>query len=129
MRYLRLDHVLRIHERMIERFGGDPGIRDVNLVDSAVAQPRASFGGESLYPTLAEKAAALGFSLTKNHGFVDGNKRTAAAAVEMFLLRNGHEIDAPVDEHEAIYLGLAANTATREEYLAWLQSRMVRRGG
>jgi death on curing protein len=128
MRYLRLDHVLRIHERMIERFGGDPGTRDVNLVDSAVAQPRAPFGGESLYPTLAEKAAALGFSLTKNHGFVDGNKRTAAAAVEMFLLRNGYEIDAPVDEHEAIYLRLAASLLTREEYLAWLRLRMVRKG-
>src|SRR3954470_18112781 len=101
MRYLRLGHLLRITERMSERFGGDPGIRDVNLVDSAVAQPRGSFGGQDLYPTLAEKAAALGFSLTKNHGFVDGNKRTAAGTVEMFLLRNGFEIDAPVDEQEA----------------------------
>lgn len=128
MKYLRLDHVLRIHARMIERFGGDPGVRDEGLVDSAVALPRASFGGEDLYPTLAEKAAALGFSLAKNHGFVDGNKRTAAAAVEMFLLRNGHEIDAPIDEQEAVYLGLAASSLPREEYLAWLRRRIVRRG-
>jgi death-on-curing protein len=76
MKYLTVEQVMRIHARSIAQFGGDAGVRDLGLIDSAVAQPRASFGGKDLYPTLAEKAAALAFSLVKNHPFADGNKRT-----------------------------------------------------
>src|SRR3954470_23877905 len=100
MKYLKLSHVLRIHQRVIEQSGGSPAVLDLNKIDSAVAQPRMTFDGEPLYPTLAEKASALGFSLSKNHGFQDGNKRVSHAAVEMFLLRNGYEIDATTDEQE-----------------------------
>ncbi|MEI7683494.1 MAG: Fic family protein [Planctomycetota bacterium] len=73
--YLTLDQVLELHADGIQRYGGDPGIRDLGLVQSAVSQPRMSFAGQELYSTLAEKAAALGFSLIRNHGFLDGNKR------------------------------------------------------
>jgi death-on-curing protein len=73
MKYLSLKTVLAIHERSLEEYGGDPGVRDKGLLESAVAQPRARFGGEDLYPSLAEKAAALAFSLVKNHPFFDGN--------------------------------------------------------
>ena len=76
MKYLNVTHVLRIHARSIEQFGGDPAIRDLGLLESAVAQPRAGFGGKDLYPELADKAAALAFSLVMNHPFADGNKRT-----------------------------------------------------
>ena len=127
MKYLTLTGVLRIHERVIEQSGGNPGLNNANLVDSAVAQPRMSFDGQPLYPTLAAKAAALAFSLNKNHGFLDGNKRTAHAAMAMFLLRNGYEIEASVDEQESVFLAVAASTMGRVEFAAWVDSRMKRR--
>jgi death-on-curing protein len=99
-----------IHRRALEHAGGIDGIRDQGLLESAVAQPRASFGGEELYPTLADKAAALGFSLVKNHPFLDANKRVGHAAVETFLLLNGHEIAAGVDEQEQVVLAVAAGS-------------------
>src|SRR5581483_4554318 len=108
MKYLKIRHVLENHERVIAQSGGDPGVRDPGLLESAVAQPRAGFGGEDLYPSLAEKAAALAFSLVMNHPFADGNKRTGYVTMMMFLGRNGHTIEASVDERESVFLRLAA---------------------
>src|SRR5262249_37906568 len=124
MKYLAVRHVLRIHERVIEQTGGVPTIRDTNGLDSAVAQPRLAFGGQSLYPTLADRAAALAFSLVMNHPFVDGNKRTGQAAMEMFLLRNGREVEAPVGEQEAVFLSVAAGTMEREAFTAWVRAHV-----
>jgi death-on-curing protein len=84
MRYLILSEVFELQRRLIERFGGSVGIHDLGALESALAQPRMTFGGEELYPTIVEKAAALGFSLIQNHPFVDGNKRTGHAAMEIF---------------------------------------------
>jgi death-on-curing protein len=128
MKYLAVRHILRIHERVIEASGGDPAILDVGRIDSAVAQPRMTFDGRSLDPTLAEKAAALAFSLDMNHPFQDGNKRTSHAAMEVFLLRNGHEIDATVDEQEAVFLGVAAGEVSREAFTDWVKHHIARRG-
>ena len=100
MRYLTLSEVFEIYRRIMERSGGTVGIHSLGVLESDLAQPRLTFGGEELYPTIAEKAAALGFSLIKNHPFVDGNKRTGHAAMETFLFLNGFEIDATVDEQE-----------------------------
>lgn len=129
MKYLNLDLILRIHDRVIAVSGGDPAILDLGRLESAVAQPRMAFGGESLYPTLAEKAAALAFSLNKNHPFADGNKRTSYVALRTFLLRNGHDIDPAVgvDERETIFLGVAAGTLTREQFTEWVRTHIVRR--
>jgi len=99
----------------------------LNALESALAQPHMTFGGEDLYPTLIEKAAALSFSLIKNHPFVDGNKRIGHAALETFLLLNGQEIEATVDEQEAIILGLAAGELDRSSFLEWLRSRLITR--
>ena len=96
MKYLKVKHVLRIHGRVIEQSGGDTGVRDLGLLDSAVAQPRTGFGGTDLYPELADKAAALAFSLVMNHPFADGNKRTGYVSMMMFLSRNGHTIKATI---------------------------------
>ncbi len=74
-----------------------------------------------------EKAAALAFSLVKNHPFFEGNKRTGYGAMLMFLSRNGYTIDAPIDEHEAIIVRLAAGEIGREEFLAWLESVIIRK--
>jgi death-on-curing protein len=94
-------------------------------LESALGQPQQTFGGDDLYPSLVAKAAALGFSLIKNHPFVDGNKRVGHAAVEAMLMLNGFELSASVDDSEAEVLGVAAGTHTREQLQAWLERRMV----
>jgi death-on-curing protein len=91
MRYLTLGEVVALHDAIITRTGGASGLRDFGALDSALAQPKATFGGEDLHSTLEDKAAALGFSLAQNHPFVDGNKRVAHAAMETFLMLNGAE--------------------------------------
>jgi death on curing protein len=121
MRFLTLIEVLELHRRVIEQSGGAFGIRDVGLLESAIAQPGMTFGGEELYPSLPEKVAALGFSIIMNHPFVDGNKRTGHAATETFLVLNGLEINASVDEQERMVLAIASGELGREAFVEWLQ--------
>jgi death-on-curing protein len=83
--FLDLEEVLDLHETSIARYGGDAAIRDPGLLKSAIAQPGAAVGGQFLHPDLPSMAAALLFSLVMNHPFVDGNKRTGAAAARVFL--------------------------------------------
>lgn len=120
MRYLTLGEVVELHQRLLTLTGGASGIRDLGLLESALAQPKASFGGEELHPTVIGKAAALGFSLVANHPFVDGNKRVGHAAMEVFLLLNGYEIDASVDAQERLMLDVAAGVVDRPELTGWL---------
>jgi death on curing protein len=82
MRYVSLQEIISLHSLLIAQSGGSSGLRDRGTLESAVAQPEASFGGQDLYPDLASKAAALGHALTQNHPFVDGNKRIGHAAME-----------------------------------------------
>src|SRR6267142_168705 len=104
MRYLSIDEIISVHAKVIAQSGGILGLRDRGALESAVAQPEMTFGGDDLYPSIAEKAAALGHSLIQNHPFLDGNKRVGHAAMEVFLVLNGYEIRAPVDEQEQIIL-------------------------
>lgn len=121
MRYLTVNEVLETYSRMMQQTGGATGIHDLGALESAVAQPRMTFGGAELYPTLVEKASALGFSLIRNHPFVDGNKRTGHAALELFLILNGYEIDAPVMEQVTTILQVASSKMTREDFTHWLR--------
>lgn len=125
MRFLSLDEVLELHGKVLARSGGSAGVRDQNALESAVAQPQMSFGGQDLYPTLAEKAAALSFSLINNHPFVDGNKRIGHAAAEVFLIVNGFEIDADVDEQERVVLAVAAGEMSRDQWTQWLREHLA----
>lgn len=125
MIYLTTDEVIQLHDLLIQQSGGCPGIIGHGLIDSAVYQPQATFGGQDLCPTLAEKATVLAFSLALNHGFHDGNKRVAHAAMETFLVLNGHELNAGVDEQEAVFLQLAASALSRDDFLAWIQQHLV----
>jgi death-on-curing protein len=127
MRYLTLNEVLVLYRRIIEETGGTAGILDLGMLESALAQPRQTFGGTELYPTPVEKATALGFSLIKNHPFVDGNKRVGHAAMEVFLVLNGYEIKAPVDEQERVILDVAAGEMSREAFTEWLADHAVER--
>jgi death on curing protein len=124
MRYLSIGEVVDLHHALLEQTGGATGIRDIGLLESALAQPMATFDGSDLHPTLAGKAAALGFSLAMNHAFVDGNKRVAHAAMEVFLLLNGAELTAEIDEQEKLMLSLAAGQVPREELAAWIEKHV-----
>lgn len=125
MRYVTLGEVLHLYQWIMERSGGAAGIFDIAALESAVAQPRMTFGGKELYPTLIEKAAALGYSLVMNHPFLDGNKRTGHAATEVFLVLNGFEIRADVAEQEQVVLRMAAGEIGREEFTIWLRGHVV----
>jgi len=124
MRYLTLTEVLELHRRIIEQSGGAEGVRELGGIQSALAQPQMTFAGSDLYPTLAAKAAAICFSLVMNHPFLDGNKRIGHAAMETFLVLNGFEVDAAVDDAEQIVLCLAAGQLTRDELLDWVSSHL-----
>ena len=125
MRYLTVDEVLEIHRQVINRTGGLAGVRDEGALESAVAQPRMTFSEEELYPTIVEKASALGFSLIQNHPFVDGNKRVGHAAMETFLILNGYQIVASVHEQEQTILQVAAGELAREIFTEWLRAHIV----
>ena len=124
MRYLTLNEVLEIYEHLMEQSGGLAGVVNLGALESALAQPLMMFGGDELYPTIVEKAAALCFSLIKNHAFLDGNKRIHAAR-EVFLVLNGFEISAAVDEQEKIILQVASSDLGREELTQWLQKHII----
>lgn len=124
MRYLTLKEALELHRRIIEQSGGSTGIRDIGLLESALAQPFMTFGGEDLYPTLVEKASAVCFSLVKNHAFVDGNKRVGHAVMETFLVLNGYEVSALIPEQEEVILSLAAGELDREGFCEWLRGHI-----
>ena len=125
MHFLTLIEVLELHRKVIKQSGGAFGIRDIGLLESAIVQPRMTFGGEDLYPSLLEKAAALGFSIIMNHPFVDGNKRIGHAAMETFLVMNGMEIHTSVDEQERVVLTIAAGELGREAFVEWLQQTTI----
>lgn len=125
MRYLTLGEDFALHRCIIAQSGGRPGLRDLGAVASALAQPRISVDGYDAYPSLLDKAAAMGFSLIRNHGFMDGNKRIAHAAMEVFLLMNGLELRGSVDEQETFMLSLAAGAVTRDGLAEWLRSHAV----
>ena len=125
MRYLTINQVLEIYYRVMQQSGGLIGIRDLGALESAVAQPRVTFGGEELYPTIVNKASALSFSLIQNHPLVDGNKRTGHAAMETFLVMNGYVIDAPVDEQVQVILQVASSELRRDGFTDWLREHIV----
>ena len=125
MHYLTVGEVLEIYNRVMDQSGGGVGIRDLGALESAVAQPRMTFNGKELYPTIVEKASALGFSLIQNHPFVDGNKRAGHAAMESFLMFNGYEISAAVNEQVEIILGVASGKLDRNTFTEWLRNHIV----
>ena len=124
MRYLTLGEVVELHRAVIEKTGGMAGIRDLGALDSALAQPGATFGGVELHLSLVDKAAALCFSLVRDHAFLDGNKRVGHAAMETFLVLNGSEIEASVGEQERLMLDIAAGRLSRNEVAAWLRENV-----
>jgi death-on-curing protein len=109
--FLDIEKVTRIHRSLIEKYGGREGLRDAGLLHSAIAMPQASFGGEALHNDLFEMAAAYLYHIVQNHPFVDGNKRSGAAAAIVFLAMNGVELQADEDGLAVITLAVAEGAA------------------
>lgn len=124
MRYLTVSELIELYRQVMEASGGTVGILSLESLESAVGQPRVTFDGKDLYPTIIEKAAALGFSLVMNHAFVDGNKRVGHYAMETFLVINGYELDSSVDEQESIILQLASGKLSRETFTDWIREHV-----
>jgi death-on-curing protein len=120
--FLGLDDVLQIHQDTIDHEGGGSGVRDIALIDSAVAAPRASFGGAFLHPDLAAMTAALMFALIGNHGFIDGNKRVGTLAALVFRQVNGIPGFPPADELEQTAMAVARGEMDREALAQWWRS-------
>ncbi len=122
--YLSIDQVLALHEDLVGAFGGIAALRDRGLLESALARPAMTFGGDDLYQGLADKAAALMHSLVLNHPFVDGNKRIGVAAAEFFLERNGQRLEASDDDFEAMTLAVAEGKVPVEALAIWFRQRL-----
>ena len=121
MKYLTVKDILLLHDIAIDKFGGSHGLRDLGLLESAVARPQSSFGGEDLYPSIFLKAGALVHSLLMNHQFVDGNKRTAMFSVMTFLELNGYKFVAKQKEVVDTALWIENKKPTIEEISKWLE--------
>ena len=126
IRFLGLEENLALHADQIERYGGSAGMRDLGLLESAVAAPESSFGGGCLHGSLPEMAAAYLFHLAQNHAFVDGNKRIAAAAMIMFVYLNDHDLECDEDELVELTVGVATGTTTKAEVAVFLAARITR---
>lgn len=123
-RFLERSEILLIHEVQIDRFGGMPGIRDEGLLESALAQPQSTFGGELLHSKIHEQAAAYLYHLAKNHPFIDGNKRTAFAAMDVFLRLNGYVLKLTNDQSYKLVLQVVQGALNKESLVRHLK-RMI----
>jgi death-on-curing protein len=124
--YLAVEQILALHEFQLERYGGASGCRDLGALESAVARPQATFGGEDLYPDLAAKAAALMHSLVLNHPFTDGNKRVGAHAALVFLKANAVTLDLSPAELTGLTLAIARGEVEAEALAIWIRQRTRR---
>ncbi len=127
--FLTLDEVLALHADQIERYGGRPGIRDMGLLESALAMPRATFGGRALHESLQEMAAAYLFHIVRGHPFIDGNKRVGLMAMMAFLGLNSLRLYATEGELVALVLGVATGRVSKAEVAVFVKrhSRARRR--
>lgn len=114
------EKVLLLHKLITEETGGDPDVRDIALLDSALESAFATFGGKELYPTKQEKGARLGYALISNHAFVDGNKRIGMYVLLAFLETNGIKLRPSIDEVARVGLAVAAGEMKYEELLEWI---------
>ena len=120
MKKLSKEQILMLHTQLIQQTGGRDGVRDYNLLDSALETPFQSFGGDELYPTIQAKAARLGYGLIKNHCMIDGNKRIGTHAMLVFLALNGIELKYTQKELYETILDVAAGNIEYEGLLQWV---------
>ncbi|MCL4538405.1 MAG: type II toxin-antitoxin system death-on-curing family toxin [Bacteroidetes bacterium] len=126
VRFIPKELVLRIHADLLQRYGGKSGIRDRNLLESALAQPRVTVGGKLAHKTIFEKAAAYGYHVCKDHPFIDGNKRVAFVLMDIFLQRNGWEIVAREEDAFSVIVDLSSNKLSKTQLASWLKKHSVK---
>ncbi len=119
------EKILLLHQVMAEATGGDIGVRDDDLLESAIENIYATFDGVELYPSKEEKAARLGYSLISNHAFVDGNKRIGMYIMISFLELNGIKIEAINDEVAKLGLDVASSKANYDDILNWIKEHKI----
>lgn len=127
MIFLTFEEVLAFHESTVRAFGGALGILDRGKIESAIAQPMASYGGDYLYEFPWGMATTYLYGISKNHGFIDGNKRTATLAMVVFLAKNGWDVEVSDEDLIGAVLAITTNQMTREEFAEWLTTVGVRR--
>ena len=127
--FLTLVEVLALHADQIHRYGGRPGIRDLNLLESALATPSATFGDRLLHATIAEMVAAYLFHIVRNHPFIDGNKRTGLMAMLTFLGLNRRRLRAESDDLEDLVIGVADGRLSKAEVSVFVQQHLRPRPG
>lgn len=125
IRFVEVVEAIAVQQDQIDRYGGDAGIRDRGLLESAMAMPRASLGGDYVHQGLIEMAGAYLFHLAKNYAFVDGNKRVALAVMVYFLDYNGRRLQAGHAEVEELVLNVASGTITKDQATAVLRRWIV----
>ena len=123
--FIPKDIILYFHNQLIQTYGGSFGIRDEDLLDSALKQAKATYEGKFLHNTIYKMAAAYGFHLCNNHPFVDGNKRIALVAMDIFLQRNGFEIIASEKETYTLIMALSTGELTKKELSEWLEDNTL----
>jgi death-on-curing protein len=123
--FLNQTTVLKIHTRQIEKFGGTPGIRDEGLLESALAQPQATFAGELLHPTIDKQAAAYLYHLAMNHPFIDGNKRTAFAVMDTFLRLNGYSLNLTNEQAYDLVMQVAQSQMSKSDLAGCLEKAIA----
>jgi len=123
-RFLSIELVLELHHDQIMTLGGSSGVRDIGLLNSALAMPQQTFGGELLHSTIYEQAAAYLFYISRNHPFIDGNKRTAYAAMQTFLELNGYVLNLSDEEEIDLVLQVAQGNMSKEELSAFLSREL-----
>ena len=125
MKRLTKEQVLRLHEDLIEEFGGIHGVRDDGLLESALSAPFQTFDGQDLYPSVLEKAGRLGYGLIRNHPFLDGNKRIGVHVLLVCLALNGVRLSYDDEDLIQTALGVASGSVAFEEFCRWLSEHMT----
>ena len=126
MKLLSIEEIIKIHEKLIEKYGGSQGIRDQGLIESAVHRPRSTIFGQDAYPSVFDKAAAICHSFLFNHPFIDGNKRIAFAACHLTLLANGYSMTLDSEEIYEFLIKAIKSHKDVKEISAWLEEHSQR---
>jgi len=121
---ITLKEALAIHELAIENFGGSYGVRDMNLLESAIGRPYVTFDGQELYPNPVDKAAAIIESIVKNHPFSDGNKRTGYVLMRLILLKSQFDIEATEKEKYDFVIKIAEGKLNLDEIKSWIENKL-----
>jgi len=124
--FLDIDDVLEIHNIAIEKYGGQNGIRDYNLLNSAINQPRQTFGGKFLYNSTKTMAAIYAYHIAENQPFIDGNKRTAFASSIVFLKLNGYRLITNNDEVYNVFINLANKNIDKDDLILWYKEKATK---